>query len=212
MGWQNILSCFHNLFILEIVFIVSRTKWTHFFFIVPFGLSMFDLFVVPCLTWKVQDFHKCWARGKLYKFIFMVTTNNTLSKRRRNYLKYLANLNRTLYSWGKWGEKSQGLRRLISLKCFHIPSFLIFQLNFSPKQKQDFKAFLFLQEGINNLFLNVLLQGPAARIKLSLSVEEKTHPSVLESESSICSVPSMHCLHQHTALPSENFLTDKSLK
>lgn len=44
---------FRNLFILEIVFIVSRTEWIHVFFIVPFGLLVFDLFVVPCLTWMV---------------------------------------------------------------------------------------------------------------------------------------------------------------
>lgn len=60
-------------------------------FIVPFGLLKFDLFVVLCLTWIVQELHKCWGKGKAMQTHFMVTNNNTFFKR-RSYLECLANL------------------------------------------------------------------------------------------------------------------------
>lgn len=67
----------------------------NFFFIVPFGLLVFDLFLVLCLTWKVQDSIKAGQGGHCTN-PFYIIYSNTLSKR-RNDVKYLANLNKTSY-------------------------------------------------------------------------------------------------------------------
>lgn len=89
----------------------------------------------------------------------------------------------------------------------HISSFLIFSLNFFPKQKQDLKAFLFLQEGINNLLLHVPLgtQQPESNYPCLLKKKPILLFAGLESESSVCGMPSVNCVHQHPALPWELF-------